>query len=394
MARCHACVDVCPEQAVSVIDNQLAIQAELCIGCGSCASECPTQALRTVQPSGEDLISFVDAVADEVFGRLPDSPAAAGQAEPLLEFACEHVPESTAAARIVVPALPYVDESVIVHAAARGFNAIAMTTCNQTRCAKPTIAAVPDILETARTLLAAAGSACTVVLRRQKPAPQAEEPNAAGKHDRKRHATAAPSPSPRQARVSADTMTVGANEYSRRGMLSDMASQATTIVAETAAAEMRERLGAAKEAPNLRQTLTDGKGNMRKFPMPRMERLLDDLYALNPSPAGIVDARGFARVEVNADACRRCAMCANFCPTGALQGEAVPIGSNVFGMWDAPGFGSHADMQGISGSLTYRTSDCVGCRLCEFTCPLHCLTVHDEVDAATIFDLEPVDLLA
>ena len=379
-------METCPEGAILVRDNRITIQPELCIGCGSCASECPTQALRTVAPSSIELAGFVDQVADHVFGQMA---ADADAPEPVLEFACEHAQPSSASARIVVPALPYVDESVLVHAAACGFQKIALTTCNQARCTKPTMAAVPDILATARALLAAAGTDCRITLRREKPPAEGEDAPARGKRAHRQ----APRASGSQTSAHSGPVTVGHTEYSRRGMLSDMASQAQTIVAETAAAEMRERLGVRDEPPSLRQTLTDGTGNMLKFEMPRAMSLLDDLYVLNPEPEGTLNTRGFARVEVNAQACRRCAMCARFCPTGALQGEAVPIGNDsAFGAWGM--FGSTRDENAPQGSLTWRMSDCVGCHLCEFTCPLRCLSVHDEVDAAGIFELEPIDLLA
>ena len=385
MAKCGACMETCPEGAITVKDNRITIQPELCIGCGSCASECPTQALRTTQPSTAELIGFVDTVADEVFAHFADDPEAP---EPILEFACEHAAPSNAAGRIVVPALPYVDEAVLVHAAACGFEKIALTSCNQARCMKPTLAAVPDILATTRALLQAAGSSCTISLRREKPPAEGEE---AGKANRSRKP--APRTSGAQVNTVSGTTTVGHNEYSRRGMLSDMANQATTIVAETAAAEMREKLGMEEQAPSLRQTLTDGRGNMLKFSMPRSESLLDDLYVLNPEPSGPLNARGFARVEVNAEACRRCAMCVRFCPTGALQGEEVPISfAYSYDAWGAAG--AKRDDDAPKGSLTWRMSDCVGCHLCEFTCPLHCLRVNDEVDASGIFELEPIDLLA
>ena len=189
----------------------------------------------------------------------------------------------------------------------------------------------------------------------------------------------------------ATVATSGSGEYSRRGMLSDMASQATTIVAETAAIELRERLGVQEEAPTIRQVLTDGKGNMRKFEMPQKESLLMDLFTLNPEPAGTVEARGFARVRVNAEACRKCAMCVNFCTTGALQGEAVPIGQTNFGTWRPPGLQNKEPQ--VEGSLSFRPTDCIGCHLCEFSCPLGCIRVDDQVDAAEVFELDPIDLL-
>ncbi len=398
MARCHACVEACPEGAIDVRDNRITIAPELCIGCGSCASECPTEALRTVNPTRQELADFVDMVADQVFG--PDSvhagsweaaanpdakiatPADAGS-KPYLEFACEHAVPSSAAARIVVPALSYVDETVLLHAAARGFETIALTCCNQSHCMKPTLAAVPDTLTTARSLLAVAGVECKITLRRQKP-PAEGEGASKRRFGSGRKQVAAPA-------GQATVATSGSGDYSRRGMLSDMASQATTIVAETAAIEIRERLGMQEEQPSIRQVLTDGNGNMRKFAMPHKESLLMDLFTLNPEPTAPVSARGFARITVNADACRRCAMCARFCTTGALQGEAVPIGQSDFGAWRAPGLTNEEPQAG--GSLTFSPTECVGCHLCEFSCPLHCLKVEDAVDASELFELEPIDLL-
>jgi len=399
MARCHACIETCPEGAIDVRDNRITIAPELCIGCGSCASECPTEALRTVNPTRQELADFVDMVADQVFG--PDSVHAGSwealanpdariavstdaDSKPYLEFACEHAVPSNAAARIVVPALPYVDETVLLHAAARGFETIALTCCNGPQCMKPTLAAVPDTLETARSLLAVAGIECKISLRRQKPPAEGEDTAKRKMGFNRKPAAAAPA-------GQATVATSGSGEYSRRGMLSDMASQATTIVAETAAIEIRERLGMQEEAPTIRQVLTDGNGNMRKFPMPHKESLLMDLFTLNPEPAAPVATRGFARVTVNADACRRCAMCANFCTTGALQGEAVPIGQTNFGAWRPAGLKNEEPQ--VEGSLTFNPTECVGCHLCEFACPLRCLKVEDELDPSELFELAPIDLL-
>lgn len=380
-ARCGACMDTCPEGAIEVKDNRITVSPAICAGCGSCASECPTQALRMVDPSTSELLSFVDQVADTLL------QGTAADHEPVLEFACEHAAASDADARIVVPALPYVDESVLVHAAAAGFDRIALTTCHQPGCLKPTLAAMPDALATARALLGAAGSACKITLRKQKP----PAPDADGKPAKARKGA------PSGSGAMAGAITYGNHEYSRRGMIADMAGQAKTIVAETAAAEMREKIGTPQAPPSLMQTLTDGRGNMLKFRMPRAESLLDDLYVLNPQPTGMVNVRGFARLEVAAAACTRCGMCARFCTTGALECDEVPIGSGARGAWGpfADPWVPKRDEEDVpEGSLTFRISDCVGCHLCETTCPLQCLRVNDEVDASTIFDLEPVDLLA
>ncbi|MDO4890177.1 MAG: 4Fe-4S binding protein [Coriobacteriaceae bacterium] len=381
MAQCGACMETCPEDAIQVKDNRITVIPELCRGCGSCASECPTQALHMVQPSEADLLAFVDTAADELFAGELDH-------EPVLEFSCEHAPASSADVRIVVPALPYVDEAVLLHAAANGFDSIALTCCGDDGCLRPTLAAMPDILATARALLEACGSSCKIVLRKQKPRPQEE-----GQKERRGRASEPRGGESQQTTMTAGNMMYGNRDYSRRGMISDMASQAKTIVAETAAAELRDRLGQQEAEPTLIQTLTDGKGNMLKFAMPRAESVLNDLYVMNPEPAGAINVRGFARVEVNAAACTCCGMCARFCPTGALECEERPIGNSYGSTWHslADPWAQAANQEG--GALSFRISDCVGCHLCETACPLHCLHVNDEVDASTIFDLEPADLL-
>lgn len=375
MAHCHACVDACPEGAITIKDNRISIRPELCVGCGTCASMCPTQALRTTSPSLPQLIALVDQLA-------PNALAQEGAHS--LEFACEHATPSNASARIIVPALPYVDESVILHAAAWGFDTVALTSCNQGECMKPTLAGMPGVVAAARSLLQAVGSSCKVSLRRQKPATDdVEGGKRPSRLSRKRESTF----------VSENTHDAvhGTDGYSRRAALSDMASQMKTIVAETAAAEMRDHLGQQAQEPSLRQTLTDGQGNFLKFDMPRAQSLLDDLYLLNPEPTGVLETRGFAQVSVNADACSRCGMCMKFCPSGALQGEAAPIGGTMMDAWGHAGWDRNEKR---TGSLSFRPSDCVGCHLCEVSCPLHCLSVQDTIEASLVFELEPIDLLA
>ena len=367
---CHACVEACPTEAIAVEDGRIAIAPELCIGCGSCASVCPTQALRTASPSRERLIALVDQAADQVFcpaSMSGDSPQQAeSQPIPYLEFACEHAIPGNAGARSVVPGLPFADESVLVHAAARGFSRIVLTACNQPECLQPALDAATDAVDAARALLASAGIDCTIKLRRQKPAANDDAKNAP---NNKRAVY--------QAAGTVEVANAEASAFTRRGMLSDLASQAGTIVAETANAEMQERLGARNGQSNVHPVVTDRHGSMEKFAVPRRESLLDDLYCLNPEPVGPIRVRGFARVEIAGQACTGCALCVRFCPTGALQGTAVPIG--------LPAAESH---------LSHRIGDCVGCRLCESACPLHCLHVHDDVNAPDIFELEPMELLA
>lgn len=43
---CQNCVRVCPENAISVVNNKIKIDLEKCIGCAECITMCPTNALK------------------------------------------------------------------------------------------------------------------------------------------------------------------------------------------------------------------------------------------------------------------------------------------------------------------------------------------------------------
>jgi NAD-dependent dihydropyrimidine dehydrogenase PreA subunit len=42
---CGACVDVCPEQAITV-DDVAVVDEKKCLDCGACVDECPNNAIK------------------------------------------------------------------------------------------------------------------------------------------------------------------------------------------------------------------------------------------------------------------------------------------------------------------------------------------------------------
>ena len=42
---CGVCVDACPNEAITMVDDIAVINAELCIDCEACVSECPNAAI-------------------------------------------------------------------------------------------------------------------------------------------------------------------------------------------------------------------------------------------------------------------------------------------------------------------------------------------------------------
>lgn len=43
---CGACVDMCPVQAITLVDGKASINPDICVSCGSCAGGCPENAIE------------------------------------------------------------------------------------------------------------------------------------------------------------------------------------------------------------------------------------------------------------------------------------------------------------------------------------------------------------
>lgn len=47
-SACETCIDVCPTEAISMVDGHAFIDVDECIECGSCADDCPEEAIIEV----------------------------------------------------------------------------------------------------------------------------------------------------------------------------------------------------------------------------------------------------------------------------------------------------------------------------------------------------------
>ena len=43
---CESCVDICPVQAITVVDAAASINPQVCTECESCVGECPVEAIK------------------------------------------------------------------------------------------------------------------------------------------------------------------------------------------------------------------------------------------------------------------------------------------------------------------------------------------------------------
>jgi ferredoxin len=52
---CNRCIDVCSTEAISADGDHVKVEPHLCMGCGACATECPSGAMTYAYPSAPDL---------------------------------------------------------------------------------------------------------------------------------------------------------------------------------------------------------------------------------------------------------------------------------------------------------------------------------------------------
>ncbi|NTU89680.1 MAG: 4Fe-4S binding protein, partial [Actinobacteria bacterium] len=57
-ATCTKCADACTSGAIKIQDNEMVITPDLCIGCGTCATVCPTCALEAHRPNDAELMHY------------------------------------------------------------------------------------------------------------------------------------------------------------------------------------------------------------------------------------------------------------------------------------------------------------------------------------------------
>lgn len=342
-AACLRCAEVCAAGAIAYDGEDVTIDGDLCIGCGSCATACPTGALEAAHPTDGELsqalverLSAGDEVVVACARALSRARRRAEEAAEAASGLLRRAPVDFDASRILqVVCLGRVDESFYTECAARGAGAVTLAcdgceTCRYRRGG----ALARRVAASARSLLAAHGCDLTVDFVSPLP-PRAYEGGPAAR----------------------------ALDYdpSKRATIATLREMTATAAKEAAADALAPAGEGAAQTPAARYVKVSDEGTLPQFLPVRRNRVVNSLRRVGEPVADEVTSRLWGQVSIDTDTCRSCRMCATFCPTGALA------------RFEGPG--------GAIG-LDHRPYRCVQCRLCENICMTGALTVSDTVSLA------------
>ncbi|BCS56357.1 hypothetical protein ADLECEL_02420 [Adlercreutzia equolifaciens subsp. celatus] len=348
--ECLRCAAVCTTGAISLGEEGIVVSPEKCIGCGTCASACPTGCLTAANPTDEELFGAVEAALAENEGRVAiacERAFAMASGNRMKRDSCDATAPSFVPGKIAgatsdgrplvgVVCLGRVDESLLVEATARGARSIQLISGPCESCPHRCGGALSDeIIVSAETLLAALGTPSPIDRIRLQHASDTREilrlrPTASAQDDTNA--------------VNAATVADASGDC--------LSESGYPVVPPTGESQQDSR------EPQFAHVQADG--TLPHFVPERRLRLFNSLKALGTPAAPTVTTRLWGQVTIDTELCRSCRMCTVFCPTGALTR-----------------FGAANDAFGVE----HRSALCMQCRLCETICPEQAITVAEEVSA-------------
>ena len=272
-ATCMKCADVCTSGCISYDDNELVIEPERCIGCGTCATVCPTCALEAHRPNDAELLQACRAAADPADGQVViacDQLLAA--ADGLYD------PEKV----VGVTCLGRVEESLLVMLAALGVHRVSLVQARCAQCEHVSGSEMAQVVcDTASALLETWNNDMRIDLVEKLPS---------------------------FVRRSGDE----GYDASRRGFFASMKDEAKNVAAVTADYAVKDALGV-EERREPRFVKVGKDGTLPHFIPDRRERLLAALDSLGQPQDVLMDTRLWGHVIIDPEKCSSCQMCATFC---------------------------------------------------------------------------------
>jgi formate hydrogenlyase subunit 6/NADH:ubiquinone oxidoreductase subunit I len=365
--RCMKCADACTSGCISYEDNNLKIDLSKCVGCGTCATVCPTCALEAHNPTDAELLAVCKRAVQDVEGVEGAEGAASGRR---LTIACSQVEaalgtlaDSSKLASVVCAGR--IDESAICAFASEKVTRIDVLCGDCVKCAqRHGLDTACLVVETSRVLFDAWDVDCEVEVVQEPPAYILQDG------------------------ISVE-LAVGALEgYFAGGCACEpIVGDAATSSIDASAAESSAQ-GECVEATRERDDETHGTGmrfywesthsrrvhknlhvmkdgTLPHFVPTRRDRVLDALSVFGKPSDRELETRLMGTMLIDTCKCVSCRMCAVFCPTGAIR--------------------KFDDADGTVGIL-HTPADCIKCESCKDICPGEAIEILPSVSTGDIFE--------
>lgn len=413
-AQCLKCAAACTSGCISFTNNELTVSPERCIGCGTCATVCPTCALEAHKPNDAELLQQFkmalcnnNGVCTVACTSFLNKTTELYDKQGVVEVTCLGRIEESLLVSLVSSGVAYTSSGT-AHASTNTVTAYSATAPSPSNTANVPSATMPALSGTAH-----ASSGTTLASSAAVPAPY-NTAHASSTTTSASAATANPSSGTTCVQfvtalcegcehqtgfvalqevlesthtlLSAwgstlevayvDALPSPQNETdkeefdsSKRAFFSQVFAGAKTVVATSidspvgTSAETSPSAGVQQAEPRYLKVMADG--TLPHFIPDRRERLLNALATLGGPDDVLVETRLWGHVEIDPVFCSSCQMCATFCPTGAIKKFVDDDGS--FGVEHYPG-------------------DCVKCKCCTDICIERALTILDEVRAEDLLD--------
>ena len=371
-AECLRCAQACTSGCISYNEQtkMLDIDQARCVGCGTCATACPTCALEARDPNDTELLACLQGALN-------------ASASKRVAIVCEKAGIAQNECTVRLTCLGRIDESALIQLAAWGAREVTLTcgACNACEH-KPGRTVVEEVCESANTLLGLWDGTMHVELKEVGPE---AEPTGLPAQETRADRTATHG---KIAQVDQQIQTACADRTATQSAI----EQVNQLIQSADAGKVAEHDTATRDGgrPNLSAEASDDKaaatdqvdrplkrlkvmadGTLPHFVPDRRERLLDALADLGEGP---MDSQAMARtrlwghVVIDTDKCTSCRMCATFCPTGAIVKFDAPDGT----------FG-----------IDHYAADCVKCLCCQTICRSQAIVVEDTVPANVLVNAVP-----
>ena len=371
-AECLRCAQACTSGCISYNEQtkMLDIDQARCVGCGTCATACPTCALEARDPNDTELLARLQGAHN-------------ASASKTVAIACEKAGIAQDERAVRLTCLGRIDESALLQLAAWGAREVTLTCGSCDVCEhKPGRTVVEEVRESANTLLGLWDGTMHVEL---KEVGCTAEPTGLPAQETRADRAATHG---KIAQVDQQIQTACADRTATQSAI----EQVNQLIQSAGAGKVAEHDTATRDGdrPNLSAEASDDKaaatdqvdrplkrlkvmadGTLPHFVPDRRERLLDALADLGEGPTdsqAMARTRLWGHVVIDTDKCTSCRMCATFCPTGAIVKFDTPDGT----------FG-----------VDHYAADCVKCLCCQTICRSQAIVVEDTVPANVLVNAVP-----